>query len=192
MIAALSGQVELLNPSLIILWVNGVGYEVNIPVNLNLKPHLSTTLFIHTHVKEDAIALYGFDTKEKLNLFKAFIQISGIGPKLALSILETNTPDAIRQAIEKNDVTFFTKVPGIGKKGAQKIILELSSNLSSTTPLAVLTSKYQPLIQALKTLGYKTSEIQPILPTLSLDDLKLEDQIKLVLKTLANNKKYVK
>ena len=184
MIAALSGQIELLNPSLIILWVNGVGYEVNIPANLNLKPNLTTTLFIHTHVKEDSITLYGFDTKDKLNLFKAFIQISGIGPKLALSILETNSPDNIRQAIHKNDVTFFTKVPGIGKKGAQKIILELSSSLSATTPLH-LSNKYQPLIQALKTLGYKTSEIQSILPSLELDNLKLEDQIKLALKALA-------
>ncbi|NOY14948.1 MAG: Holliday junction branch migration protein RuvA [bacterium] len=184
MIAALTGQVERLTPSIIILWVNGVGYQVFIPANLNPSPSQTITLYTHTHVKEDSISLYGFDTKEKLFLFTSFIQISGIGPKLALAILENNKPAVIKQAIQRNDVSFFTRVPGIGKKGAQKIILELSSTLSPDIPLSLKTT-HQPLVQALKTLGYKTPEIYPVISQLDLDNLSLEEQLKQALKVLA-------
>ncbi len=84
MIGALEGMVEILNPNEIIVWVNQMGYQVLVPVNLKLSQKDKVKLYIHTYVKEDALVLYGFDTKDKLNLFKAFLQVSGIGPKLAL------------------------------------------------------------------------------------------------------------
>ncbi len=186
MIGALRGKIEVLEPGTAIIWVNDVGYLLNLPANLSLTDGQSQKVYVHTYVREDALSLYAFLSREELKLFQAFIQISGIGPRLALAILETYKTDDIKIAIRNSDVSFFTRVSGIGKKGAQKIILELSSVLKLDVKEE---KKYNPkLIQALKSLGYKSNEFRPILDRLQLKpDLEISQALKLVLKELARS-----
>ncbi len=184
MIGGLKGKVEILEPGKIILWTKDTGYLLYHPLNLTLVEDEERKFYIHTYVKEDTLNLYGFTTKEQLRLFQTLIQVSGIGPKLALAVLETSSVEKIKQAIQEGDVSFFTRVPGIGKKGGQKIILELSSVLKLDVKEE---KKYNPqLLQALKNLGYKFKEIKPILEELNLDNnLPLNQSLRLVLRQLA-------
>jgi len=135
MIALLSGCVTHKFDDHVILDVNGVGYEiflpslkiVKIPSNIPLK------LFIHTHVREDSFDLFGFETLEEKQLFKILIGISGVGPRLALTILNTMDVSALVNAIIMGNSTLLTRIPGIGNKTAERIVLELKNNSSIKT-----------------------------------------------------------
>ncbi len=188
MIGGLKGKIEILEPGKIILWTRDIGYLLYHPINLTLKEDEERKFYVYTYVKEDALNLYAFITKGQLRLFQTLIQVSGIGPKLALAVLETSSVDKIKQAIQEGDVSFFTRVPGIGKKGGQKIILELSSVLKLDIKEE---KKYNPqLLQALKNLGYKFGEVKPILEELELDyNLPLDHSLRLVLRQLAKKTK---
>lgn len=157
MIAKLTGKPEILDHQSIILEVNGIGYKVF----FNRKPNqsLPLTLFIHTHVKDDVFDLYGFISKEELQLFKLLISVSGIGPKTAINVIDKGV-EAITQAVSKGDVGFFTTVPRLGRKNAQKIIIELKSKLGSLTELdlSVDSSETTDAISALVTLGFSKNE----------------------------------
>lgn len=157
MIAKLTGKPEAFTPDSIILDINGVGYKVF----FNPKPNhpLPTTLFIHTHVKDDALDLYGFAAKEELQLFKLLISVPGIGPKTAINVMDKGV-EAITQAVSKGDVDFFTTVPRLGRKNAQKIIIELKSKLGSLTELDLSadSSETADAISALVGLGFSRNE----------------------------------
>jgi len=182
MIAKLTGKPEILDNQSIILDVNNVGYKIF----FNPKPNqpLPSTLFIHTHVKDDALDLYGFITKDELQLFKLLISVSGIGPKTGINVMDKGV-EAITQAVSKGDVDFFTTVPRLGRKNAQKIIIELKSKLGGLKDLDLTsdTSETKDAITALISLGFSRSEAREALnqvfdqPTL---EAKISQAIKLL------------
>jgi Holliday junction DNA helicase RuvA len=138
-IAYLRGQLLEKQPNRIVVDVNGVGYDVFVP--LSTFYGLGDTggeivLRIHTHVREDLLALYGFSTELEQALFERLIGISGIGPKVALSVLSGIEPAELMRAIERGDIARLTSIPGIGKKTAERIVLELKDRLPRVTVAA--------------------------------------------------------
>lgn len=182
MIGFLSGQIIHSQNGSVILDVKGVGYQISV-VKL-IKPTTSkVSYFIHTHVKEDEISLFGFNTQEELTLFKNLISVSGVGPKIALSILASGTEQDIVSAIKNSSVDFFSAVPGIGKKTAQKLIIDLRSKLDNSSVDLAMLDKDSSLVEGLVGLGFAKKEIQRIAPKIK-PDLTLAEQIKLALKLL--------
>jgi len=134
-IAYLRGRLLEKQPNRIIVDVNGVGYDVFVPLSTfyNLgEPGGDITLRVHTHVREDALSLYGFSTSLEQDLFERLISISGIGPKLALAVLSGLETAELMRAIERGDVARLTAIPGVGKKTSERIVLELKDRLPRT------------------------------------------------------------
>lgn len=166
MIARVSGVLAEKTPGRVIVDVQGVGYDVQVPLSTFYvvgEPGASVTLRVHTHVREDVIALYGFATSLEQDLFERLISISGIGPKLALAVLSgIETPDLVR-AIKSQDVARLTAIPGVGKKTAERIGLELKDRLPPSLQAAADTAKpagpedqlRTDLLSALTNLGYQ-------------------------------------
>ncbi len=166
MIAWLRGTLLEKHPSRIVLDVSGVGYDVQVPLSTFYvlgEPGAGVTLRIYTHVREDVIALYGFSTPLEQNLFERLISISGIGPKLALAVLSGIEPADLVRAIRSQDVARLTAIPGIGKKTAERIGLELKDRLPLPAVLPGAPAAAEPpqnqlqedLISALLNLGYQ-------------------------------------
>ena len=164
MIARLRGTLLEKTPSRIIVDVGGVGYDVRVPLSTFYglgEPGAPITLRVHTHVREDAIALFGFGSALEQDLFERLIAINGIGPKLALAVLSGIDPADLIRAIRAQDVARLTRIPGVGKKTAERIGLELKDRL----PQAGATADAPPggadgdlradLLSALTNLGYK-------------------------------------
>src|SRR5213080_2106637 len=161
MIAHLRGKLISRRPNLVIVETGGVGYDVTIsvPAFAELPPLGGEVAFhIHTHVREDQIALYGFLRPEEKQVFEKLITVSGIGPKLAITILSGMPADEMVGAIRGNDITRLTRIPGIGKKTAERMVLELRDKLESfaATPLATKTTPVEEdVVSALVNLGYQ-------------------------------------
>ena len=165
MIAHLRGTLLEKHPSRLIVDVGGVGYDVQVPLSTFYdlgEPGAQVTLRVHTHVREDVIALYGFATPLEQDLFERLIGISGIGPKLALAVLSGIEPLELIKAIRLQDVARLTAIPGIGKKTAERIGLELKDRLPAAAPApgqpVVETAEDQlkeDLLSALLNLGYQ-------------------------------------
>lgn len=161
MISFLRGKLLFKHPNQAVVDVNGVGYEANITVPTFSElpgPGAEVALFIHTHVREDALSLFGFLRAEEKQLFEKLISVSGIGPKLAITILSGLSAQAAVAAIQGNDVAALTRVPGIGKKTAERMVLELRDKLQGlggAPPAAVAASPMEEdVISALLNLGY--------------------------------------
>jgi holliday junction DNA helicase RuvA len=161
MIAHLRGKLISKHPNQAIIEAGGVGYEViiSIPTFSDL-PQLGSevSVFVHTHVREDALALFGFIHAEEKQLFEKLISVSGIGPKLAITILSGMQSDAIVGAIRGNNLAALTRIPGIGKKTAERMVLELRDKLDSfgvTPVVATATPVEEDVISALVNLGYQ-------------------------------------
>jgi Holliday junction DNA helicase RuvA len=136
-IATLRGRLSGKQPNRIVIDVNGVGYDVSVPLSTfyGLGDEGSEiSLRIHTHVREDALALYGFATPLELALFERLISISGIGPKLALAVLSGMEPQDLVRAIEQSDVARLTTIPGVGRKTSERIVVELKDRLPRMRP----------------------------------------------------------
>jgi Holliday junction DNA helicase RuvA len=134
-IAFLRGRIFEKHPNRIVVDVDGVGYDVAVPLSTFYglaDPGSAITLRIHTHVREDALALYGFATRLEQDLFERLIGVSGIGPKLALAVLSGIEPAGLVRAIECGDFARLTAIPGVGKKTAERIVLELRDRLPAT------------------------------------------------------------
>lgn len=187
MIAQLTGKPKSFTANSIILNVRGVGYHVYLPptaVSRLLKlPQI--TLFIHTHVRDDALDLYGFQSLEALQLFKLIISISGIGPKIALALVNQGV-DHITAAVSKADVDFFTSIPRLGKKNAQKIIIELKPKLGSLQELDLTgeTPENQQALDALINLGFSRQEARQALKQIAKPGDSLEQRIAKAIKQL--------
>lgn len=191
MIASLRGILTSKKPEGITIDVNGVGYQVSVPLSmLSSLPDINKEVFVyvHTHVKEDAIALYGFSTEEQRHLFLSLIAISGIGPKLALSLLSSLSPQSFYEAIQRQDIGLLSKVPGLGKKTAQRIILELKSKLPALVPADTpQDSLYEDTLSALINLGYKRAVAQSALDKAYKSGIRdLEGLLKETFKYLSN------
>jgi Holliday junction DNA helicase RuvA len=135
MIDFLRGKVALRELDYVVIDVHGVGYRVFCPnpYGFSSKDEEDQTLFIHYHVREDAHLLFGFPTREEQSLFRLLLEVTGIGPKVALGILAGGRPEAVVAAISQENIVFLTKLPGIGKKTAQRIILDLKDKLSNVS-----------------------------------------------------------
>src|SRR3954468_24950708 len=162
MIAHLRGRVLSKRPSHAVVDVNGVGYEVAISVpTFSELPNAGgeVSLHIHTHVREDALSLYGFLRPQEKELFERLIAVSGIGPKLAITVLSGMQAEKMVAAIRGNDIAALTKIPGIGKKTAERMVLELRDKLDSFGVAAAVMSKHSPIeedvLSALTNLGYQ-------------------------------------
>ena len=162
MIAHLRGKLLAKHPNQAIVDTNGVGYEVAISVpTFSDLPAVGSevALHIHTHVREDLIALYGFLRPAEKGLFEKLITVSGIGPKLAITILSGMAADEMTGAIRGNDIAKLTRIPGIGKKTAERMVLELRDKLPKNDTGASATSTISPLeedvLSALVNLGYQ-------------------------------------
>ena len=132
MIAHLRGSILEKHPNRIVIDVNGVGYDVFVPLSTFYglgEPGAAVALRIHTHVREDAFVLYGFATRLEVELFERLIGVSGIGPKLALAVLSGIEPQDFIRAIERGDLARLTAIPGVGKKTSERIVLELKDRL---------------------------------------------------------------
>lgn len=187
MIGSLTGSVLSNNKNPIIILVGGVGYNVFVPDSKlkSLVKDSACTLFIHTHVREDVIALYGFPTQEELTLFELLLNVSGIGPRTSLSIIDQGA-QSVQKAIAESDVDFFLTIPRLGKKNAQKIIIELKSKLGSLKDLDLKESgSSNELSEALVAMGFSRKEIQQAINKLQGEEMPIEQKIKMALKLLS-------
>ncbi len=159
MIAHLRGRVLEKHPTRVIVETAGVGYELHVPLSSFSaigEPGSEVALRVHTHVREDAIQLFGFATSLELSLFDRLVAVSGIGPRLALSLLSGIAPSELVQAVATSDVGRLVSIPGVGKKTAERIILELKDKLGGVMPsgaTAADTTRVD-LVSALVNLGY--------------------------------------
>jgi holliday junction DNA helicase RuvA len=187
MIGKLTGTIESNTRNPLIIDVHDVGYVVRVPQKFvaSIKPTKLHTLFIHTHVREDALDLYGFGSVDELTLFELLLTVSGIGPKTAISVVDRGVA-AIESAVRKSDVDFFTEIPRLGTKNAQKIIIELKSKLGSSKNLNLSgdTDETKQIIDALTTMGFDRHEIRATLVKLDEKDVTIEQKIRHSLKLL--------
>ncbi len=192
MIGYLEGKLIHRNESRVILDVNGVGYEVEVPVLYSKKDiNKKLELFIHTYVREDALNLYGFETAEEKKLFKTLLSVSRVGPSAAMNILSSLSYERFINAILTENVSVLKEVSGIGPKTAQRLILELKNKVEDMLPELQIEKgksmkKYdEDLYEALTQLGYSKKEVDEAVDNLDLDtDMALEDKIKSVLSYL--------
>ncbi len=188
MIASLEGKLESLSGDSAVINVGGVGFLVYMPTST-----LSTLgatgkevkLYTHFHLREDNATLYGFATNDELELFQILINVSGLGPKLALAMLSAVDVEKLTMAIATSNADLLIVIPGIGKKMANRLILELKDKIAAgwiTTPAAQLAAENTDVLAALTSLGYSVSEATNAVATLPPDqNLSLEEKIKLAL-----------
>ena len=189
MIGFLKGSIELLDRPFVYIDVNGVGYKVLISdaIYSKLSKEDKIKLFTYTYVREDALELFGFLEVEDLKLFESLITVSGIGPKTALNIFSFGERKDIIEAIIKGDVSFFTSVPRLGTKNAQKIIIELKNKMGAGNDLDLSGKdllENAEVVQALKNFGFSVSEAQKAVREIKTQGLSLDEKIKLALKRL--------
>ncbi len=157
MIAHLRGKLAQKDPARVVVDVNGVGYEVFVPLTtFTALPEAGAdvSIDIHTHVREDIIALYGFSTRRERIIFEKLMTISGIGPKLAVTILSGGSVEDLVGAIKRSDIARLTAIPGVGKKTGERIILELKDKLQDFAEAAPRSSVEGDVLSALENLGY--------------------------------------
>jgi Holliday junction DNA helicase RuvA len=183
MIASIHGRVEAVTKDGLIVTVAGIGLRVSCPQATRATARVGEPITLHTHlvVREDELALVGFTSTEELTLFEQFISVSGVGPKLGLSLLSAMAPDALRLAIGQEQPDLLARIPGIGKKTAQKIVLELKDKVGPVEVaegLAALTEADAAVIDALTALGYSIVEAQRAVQSLPRDITDVEERLR--------------
>lgn len=161
MIGSLRGKLLYKKPDYIIVEVSGVGYQVNVTFNtISILPEEGKDIFLHiyTHVREDILQLYGFASEDEKKIFITLLGITGIGPKMALNILSGISHNDLLHAIETEDVALLCRIPGLGKKTAHRLILELKGKLPSVKE--IVDRVFEDTLSALVNLGYKKSIAQ--------------------------------
>lgn len=189
MISRLTGTIIHTDLKYVILDVNGVGYKVSVSPDMfqKMDKEGKVTFWTYLAVREDALDLYGFPTQSELKFFELLITISGIGPKTAMGILSNASVQSLETAIQTGDTSHLTKVSGIGKKVAEKIVLELKDKVTETahTPESQAMMKNDSdALEALKSLGYSPTEARDALKALPKTITKTNDKIKEALKFL--------
>ena len=189
MIGWLNGKLLAVDKDRVIVDVSGVGYQVLPSAGVarnKIKIGEEIRLFIYTHVREDQLSLFGFSNLEEKQMFELLLSVSGVGPKSALAVLSRGNPDEIRQAVANADVEFFTSVSGLGKKSAQRIIIDLKSKLGDLAELD-LKGGDEPaakeLAAALKSMGFSPDEARAAVKRVDLE-LPLDKKIRLALKEI--------
>ena len=188
MIAGLHGTLESLGGDGAIINVGGIGFQVYMPTStLSSLGKIGDEVYLHTHLhlREDNATLYGFATADELRFFQTLLGVSGLGPKLALAMLSAMSVDKLTMAIATGSVDLLTIIPGIGKKVADRLVLELKDKIAVgwvTTPAAQLAEANTDVLAALTSLGYSVAEATRAVATLPpSSDLTLEERLKLAL-----------
>jgi Holliday junction DNA helicase RuvA len=175
MIATITGEITQVIKGQVVIEVGGIGLLLNLTEDacLNCRPGLKKAYHTYLVVREDHLSLFGFETMEERDLFIHLISVAGVGPKTALASLSTLTPEAVRRAITGDQPEVFTRVPGIGKKTAQKIILDLQGKIQPLEPLeaaALMDGVDMEVMEALAALGYSIVEAQAALQSINKEE----------------------
>jgi len=193
MIGSLIGLIKEKTPSSILLEVNGIGYEIAVPLSTSFQlPNVGESAYLLTHlvVREDQHSLYGFATDEERKLFRALIKISGVGAKLAITILSGTNVNGFIQSVINEDIDALVHLPGIGKKTAERLIVEMKDKVSEISSDENSLSQNNEnsavaeAINALVNLGYKTKDAKTILDKIESEGLTVEELIRQALKSL--------
>lgn len=186
MISKITGQIILKTDKFVIIEANNIGYKVFATTDLLSKAKENETAKIWTYlaVRENALDLYGFADKKELDFFELLITISGVGPKTALNILNVATVESLRKAISSGETAHLTKVSGLGKKMADKIVLELKGKIGSYEEVALGQKEEIDALEALKSLGYSHKEAREALQEIDKNIIKTGDRVKAALKHL--------
>ena len=196
MIGFIKGIVDLVELDHCLVDVQGVGYRISITLPTVGKIHVggSTKLYTHLAVREDDMSLYGFLTLQELETFRMLLGVSGIGAKVALGILSDISSEGLSIAIANKDIGRLTKISGIGKKTAERMLLELKDKVGSFTGdsddgISIISQSSgdgdMPILEVLRSLGYQNQEILPVLKKLDLSGLSESDAVKIALKELS-------
>lgn len=184
MIASLQGKLESMGSNWAVINVTGIGFQVFMPTStLSTLGSLGREVHLHTNLvlREDSVTLYGFASAEELSLFQTLLSVSGVGPKLALAMLSAMSVEQATMAIATGSVELLRTVPGIGKKTAERLILELKDKIGAglITTMTPLAQENADVLAALTSLGYSVSEASRAVASLpSASDLSLEDKVK--------------
>lgn len=185
MISHIEGKIKLRGAKFLIVSANGIGYKVHALPDTLKRTGETTSLWTHLRVKEDALDLYGFESYSELEFFETLIQVSGIGPKSAMGVLSIAPLDTIKKAISSGEVAYLTKVSGIGKKTAERIIVELKDKMGRLDDSASEMFKdEQDVLEALKSLGYSPNEAREAIKKIPDDVIGINARIKEALKIL--------
>lgn len=190
MIGTLNGKVKHKDLGHLVVDVGGVGYKVSVTTEMALDIKEDSSIFLWTHlvVRETSLELFGFSDKETLNTFELLITISGIGPKTALGILNVATPATLRQAVVNRDTTYLTRVSGIGKKNADKIVMELKDKLKlAPEDKGVDMRSEGDALEALVSLGYSERDAREALKRVPEEILGASERVKAALKILSQH-----
>lgn len=199
MYAYIKGSLEEKLKDSIVVETGGIGYKIYVSEQtMDKLGELGekVKIYTHYHVREDSISLYGFLSNEELKMFELLIQVSGIGAKTAIVMLSNISPSEFAIAVISNDIKTLTKIPGVGSKSAQRIVLELKDKLKTEDAISKNTEdlptdntvdneKVEEATQALQILGYNKGEVKKVIEKLKVKDLSIEDIIKQALKQLS-------
>lgn len=193
----INGKVTAIEPNLAVIDCWGIGFALSVSVNTlsHLQIGENAKLFTYEHIREDTFELFGFFDKQEKRCFEMLIGVSGVGPKAAISILSSATPEALAMAVISGDEKALTAVPGIGKKIAQRILLELKDKIAKETSglamgvgaasaVPIGGSKLSDAVSALAVLGYSSSEITVVMKDIDIENTALEDIIKQALRKM--------
>jgi Holliday junction DNA helicase RuvA len=174
MIATLRGEITQIEDTALIIEVGGVGLRVSVPAPLRGRMRVGEILLLYTHlvVREDALTLYGFESQSERELFNILLGVDGVGPRVALSVLSTMTIDAVQRAVFADEAEILSRVPGVGKKTAQKMALHLKDKLKPMDALATVAAMSDTdseVLAALTALGYSVVEAQSAIQSLPKD-----------------------
>ncbi|MGM0804947.1 MAG: Holliday junction branch migration protein RuvA [Bacillota bacterium] len=197
MIESISGNVDYITAEYIVINNNGIGYKILCPNPFIYKLKDQKTVYTYQYVREDILALYGFKNRKERDLFLKLLNVSGIGPKGALAIVAFGQPEQVVNAIEQEDEKFLTKFPGVGKKTARQMILDLKGKISIFADVEFTDGLFADVepesdeldeaLEALAVLGYGRKEIQKILPDLKKEKMSANEYVKAALKKLMNS-----
>jgi Holliday junction DNA helicase RuvA len=195
MIGSLRGRLTLKQAPQIVVECGGIGYEVEMPMSTFLDlPEAGSDLFLYTHlvVREDAQILYGFTTTDDRLLFRTLLKVNRVGAKMALGVLSAMTANDFRRCVEYEDTTTLSKIPGVGKKTAERLIVEMRDRIDKvladdggTKAVTTEASARSEAFDALVSLGYKPNEVNRLIGKLDTENLSAEDILRLALKQAA-------
>lgn len=190
MIATIQGRVQAIRNQAIVLQIGGVGLLVHVPEGVLEFAQVGRLIELHTrlYVRENELALYGFATLEELEIFDTLLGISGIGPRTALAVLSTFSPDVLRSTIAQGNVAALTRIPGIGRKTAERLLVDLKDKLASASEISFkgwpLREGDEDVINALTSLGYSLGEARQALEAIPPDAHSLDERILAALRSL--------
>ena len=191
MIALLEGHIAAVRHDAVIVLTGGVGYKVHLtPYALGkIAGAASVRLHIYTHVREDAITLFGFLDERELSMFELPISVNGVGPKMALGILSVAEPASIRAAVIGKDISILTRISGVGKRTAERIVLDLENKVGALTEEGLKgATEESEVIEALSAMGYSPGEVREAMKLLSPEATRVEEKIGALLKVLGKKR----